>query len=593
MTEFDLGRILPIDKGEWNDTYSTEAGPGYEKLDKVTSGSGSYLSLVANNTAPLTDRASWFPYVDGASIDALVVALNTAKQNAITAAGAANTQALFAEEKGNLAHNKAGEAEAAKVAANTAAGAADAARQAIATEMAAKQNKIDQNLKTTDKSVVGAINEVLTIFSADKPQGVAVRRWNTTLITPIGESYGDLDFLRELPRLLGLGCYLVQKDHTRRKLNPNSHYQFLDGTEAKLDGSMGDYMWGWKTKFYYAYWTEGDYYYEGVSLHPIAGKLNYVIPIGSTSAVGGSVVDRDTLELVSVVNNAPRYRGGNNDAAKDTAFNTQLGMPATILPVATFGAYARKKGLGWEGYWYGHAAIIGALTRIILGTRHIQTAYNPNKDANGLYQGGLGEGVSNAGAWWGSDFGNYPIIPTGVGIELGDACGVASHTVLGAGELALQTLSIPVFFGLKNFYGHLNRWERGKLISRNADTSGDVYVVPQIYSDYNVNSVAGLTKAATIPGTAGYIMQISNQNLCHAPTVVGGSSSTYYADYLYGDTATSGLRVPAVGGSANAGGYDGPEYLRANFAVSASYAHYGSPLCESEDNWDTMPIIVA
>lgn len=78
MTEFDLGRILPIDKGEWNDTYSTEAGPGYEKLDKVTSGSGSYLSLVANNTAPLTDRASWFPYVDGASIDALVVALNTA-----------------------------------------------------------------------------------------------------------------------------------------------------------------------------------------------------------------------------------------------------------------------------------------------------------------------------------------------------------------------------------------------------------------------------------------------------------------------------------------------------------------------------------
>lgn len=78
MTEFDLGRILPIDKGEWIDTYSTEAGPGYEKFDIVTSGSGSYLSLVANNTAPLTDRASWFPYVDGASIDALVVALNTA-----------------------------------------------------------------------------------------------------------------------------------------------------------------------------------------------------------------------------------------------------------------------------------------------------------------------------------------------------------------------------------------------------------------------------------------------------------------------------------------------------------------------------------
>lgn len=165
MTEFDLGRILPIDKGEWNDTYSTEAGPGYEKLDKVTSGSGSYLSLVANNTAPLTDRESWFPYVDGASIDALVVALNTEKQNAITATGAANTQALFAEEKGNLAHTKAGEAEAAKVAANTAAGAADAARLAIQSDLAAKSGESEEeviaSVINTLKNEVKALKDLL------------------------------------------------------------------------------------------------------------------------------------------------------------------------------------------------------------------------------------------------------------------------------------------------------------------------------------------------------------------------------------------------------------------------------------------------
>ncbi len=427
--------------------------------------------------------------------------------------------------------------------------------------------------------------------------GVAMRRWNMTHSTPVGEAVGDIGFLRELPNLLGLGCYLVDRNHGRRKLDPTNHYKFATGEAAALDGSMGDYMWGWGTKWYYSWWIEGNYYYEAASLKPIRGKQNYVIPVASTSAVGGSVVDRDTLELVSVVNNAPRYRGGNNDDTKDAAFNTQLGMPATMLPVATFGAYARKKGLGWEGYWYGHAAIIGALTRIILGTRHIQTAYNPNKDANGLYQGGLGEGVSNAGAWWTSDFGNYPIIPTSVGIELGDACGVVSHTVMGAGEVALQTLSIPVFFGLKNFYGHLNRWERGKLISKNADGSGDVFVVPQLHSDYDVNSVAGLIKAATLPATSNsgyeYIMQISMQNLSHTPTVVGGSSSTYYADSLYNNNATSGLRVPAVGGSANYGGFDGPECLFAHFAVTTSYAYFGSPLCESEDNWDTTPVIVA
>jgi len=83
------------------------------------------------------------------------------------------------------------------------------------------------------------------------------------------------------------------------------------------------------------------------------------------------------------------------------------------------------------------------------------------------------------------------------------------------------------------------------------------------------------------------------QNLSHTPTVVGGSPSTYYADSLYNNNATSGLRVPAVGGFANSGGFDGPEYLLATYAVTASHAYFGSPLCESEDNWDTTPVIVA
>ncbi|MEL7600545.1 MAG: hypothetical protein AAGU18_10680 [Proteiniphilum sp.] len=423
--------------------------------------------------------------------------------------------------------------------------------------------------------------------------GVAMRRWNMTQSTPVGEAVGDIGFLRELPNLLGLGCYLVDRNHGRRKLDPNNHYKLATGEAATLDGSMGDYMWGWGTKWYYSWWIEGNYYYEAASLKPIRGKQNYLIPVASTAAVGGAVIDRDTLELVSVVNNTPRYRGGNNDAAKDAAFNTQLGMPATLLPVATFGAYARKKGLGWEAYWYAHAAIIGALTRIILGTRHIQTPYNPNKDANGLYQGGLGEGISNAGAWWTSDFGNYPIVPTSVGINLGDSCGVVPYDVIGSAGTTLQTVQVPVFFGLKNLYGHINRWERGKLISKNADMSAGVYVVPQIYSDYDVNSVAGLVKVATLPAASGYIMQISQQNLCHTPTVTGGSASTYYADYLYMDTAASGLRVPAVGGHALNTSIAGPECLLAIYAVSTSFAYYGSPLCESEENWDTTPVLVS
>ena len=66
--------------------------------------------------------------------------------------------------------------------------------------------------------------------------GVAMRRWNVNNASPIGEAVGDIGFLRELPSLLGLGCYLVDRNHGRRKLDPNNHYKLATGEAAKLDG---------------------------------------------------------------------------------------------------------------------------------------------------------------------------------------------------------------------------------------------------------------------------------------------------------------------------------------------------------------------
>ncbi|KAA6347813.1 hypothetical protein EZS27_004678, partial [termite gut metagenome] len=93
---------------------------------------------------------------------------------------------------------------------------------------------------------------------------IAVRRWNETLSTPTGEAFGNIDFLRDLPTVLGLGCYLVKDDRTRRKLDPTNHYKFADGSPAALNGSMGQYMWCWN-KHYYSWWRDGNYIYEAVS----------------------------------------------------------------------------------------------------------------------------------------------------------------------------------------------------------------------------------------------------------------------------------------------------------------------------------------
>ncbi len=393
--------------------------------------------------------------------------------------------------------------------------------------------------------------------------GYACRRWDTTSSDPIGEAYGNIDYLADLHNKLGLGCYLVDTNHGRRKLDATNHYKFADGSTAALDGSMGDYMWGWSAAWYYATWIEGDYLYEAIGLNPIPGKQNYLIPVASTSALGVSVMDRETGQLVSVVNNDARYRGGDNDSTKDTAYNTLLGRAATKMTTEAFGTAARLKGTGWEGYWKGHSAAIAILFRVIFGTRHVQTAYNASKDSNGLYQGGLGSGVTGQGSWWtdADKYNYYPFLPTSVGVELGDSCGVSSYAVPASDGSTAATVNVPVFFGLKNFYGYLNRWGRGELIYKNANGEAEHWVCPSLYQNYSMSSTDGLELANTAPandpaGTA-YITQLSMNMLVHSPTVATASDSTYYCDGYYNDNAVSGFRVPARGGSASTSGHAG------------------------------------
>ena len=64
-TSINLGKIRPVDKGEWSSTYEG----GYDILDIVTSGKGSYMSKVKPNTFALTDRTKWIPLVDSAAIE--------------------------------------------------------------------------------------------------------------------------------------------------------------------------------------------------------------------------------------------------------------------------------------------------------------------------------------------------------------------------------------------------------------------------------------------------------------------------------------------------------------------------------------------
>ncbi len=430
--------------------------------------------------------------------------------------------------------------------------------------------------------------------------GYACRRWNLSLSTPVGEAVGSVDYIRNLPSLIGLGCYLVDDAHNRRKLDPTNHYKFATGETAKLDGTMGQYMWGWRTPFYIAIWVEGEYLYKAASLKPIPGRENYRIPIASKGAGNAGVMDRTNDVLCSVINTDEQYRGGNGSvltsgtASEDNL--SMLGYAATQMGTSTFQAKGAKRGTGWGAGWYWIETVTLILFDIIMGTRHSQAAYNAAKDANGLYQGGLGAGVSNMPSW--SGYNNYyPVVPISAGVELADGVGVSNFAVLKADGTTAYTAPVPVFFGLKNPYGHL--WVGKNLIVAKKATDGsyDFYVAKSSKATWDYSDTANMTYVGSLAAAAAagwsYISKLNFTGLAGMPSECEGTSSTYYADGCYRDVAISGFRSPLGSGYANLGDNDGLACFNGYNAPSDALAYLSSPLCETPDDFDPTPIIVA
>lgn len=419
---------------------------------------------------------------------------------------------------------------------------------------------------------------------------IAGRWWDETAATPTAAGYyGSLQALKELPAKLGLGRYLVTDDRKRRKLDAADSTRFDDGSPAKLDGTMGQCMWCWNAH-YFTTWTEGNRRIQTVTFLPIKGKNSIYVPAGGISWIDAGVMDRTEQKLCSVISTDPRYRGGNGNAlggnyplAADAPQKTMLGMPATALSTTAFGTYARKRGEGWEANWFVARAVVEYLFEIIMGTRNSQAAFNAQLDANGLRQGGFGTGVTTMPNW-DTYNGCYPIIPTNVGLEMGDGVGLVDYSVTNADGVAVYQCKVPVFFGLVNAgFGNLWRWVRGLIM--NAGDISEVYVAKSMYADFNPNSVDGMLKVAECPQREGYIIKKSYEGLCCMPTSVGGSIATYYCDYFWTNAATSkGLRVRAAGGLAYSDTHAGASYSLANNAASTANAGYSSPLCFFEED---------
>ena len=421
-------------------------------------------------------------------------------------------------------------------------------------------------------------------------------RWRKDSLTTAGEPCGSLPKIERMAELFGLGGYLVRNDHSRRKLSPSDHNEFADGGTALLDGSMGHYQWGSGVTIYYAFWEDETYLYEAVDTKPIPGQLNYKIPIFSRSCAGYATIDRTNNILVSYINSAAQYRGGNNDASLDSLFNSQLGKPATNIAVPTAAQYARANGNMWFANERVVFAITAILKRIYFHNRSIQAAYTSTLTADGLHQGGTGDGCGMP-----ADLNNhwhyYPYIPLNAGVANGDMTGTFSVNINDNGTTRAIS-GIPSFLGLKNDYKYLGCIEEDTLLVCNSDKSQGVYIENNIDGHtFDVTTVNGKMFVGTTPpkDAAGWIgiKKINLGNLCNFPLEVGTTATTGYGDSYYNPASTSGLRGAFRLGYASTGGDAGSVCLVGNLGPSNAHADCGVALCEFKEAFSTEPSLAA
>ena len=149
----------------------------------------------------------------------------------------------------------------------------------------------------------------------------------------------------------------------------------------------------------------------------------------SYHSVGDASIDRTNTQLVSVISNDVRFRGGGNQSAWDAQHRSQLGTPLTDTSRPNFELYANNA--GWQTMNIYDWTMFSELAMLYFANTNIQLDYTSVLTAEGYPQGGLGAGNTT---WiskrWDGFCGYYPIDKVGEGFtSIGCNVGIKSKTI--------------------------------------------------------------------------------------------------------------------------------------------------------------------
>lgn len=406
--------------------------------------------------------------------------------------------------------------------------------------------------------------------------------WQTGSLNATLARIGNLDLHRSLPIQNKMrGCTLADNGTVNHYFKDDWSAN-EDGTPIKKDGSDGMVMIE-IPEFYVKYQSKNGIDSMSISEYALDGytlvKKQYVSAYEAT-------VDRtksDTLKLASVVNTTANFRGGNNNAERDEAENTQLGMPLTSTTRANFRKYARNRATGtkWNMLDFFATNTIWLLYTIEYANWNSQLAFNAALTNDGFKQGGLGNGVTNVtGTDWNTFNNYYPIIPCGTSDSLGNGTGEVEHTLPSTFKPDdVVKVKVPRYRGIENPFGHLWKNVDGVIFDIKSDADGGTSTIylAKTEADYGDTVTEGFSELGQLPRANGFI---SNTYLgTFLPSAAtGASSTTGRCDNFETIITSSSLRALFYGGSASYGAYAGLGYCTSAHAVGYSGALSGSRL---------------
>ena len=391
-------------------------------------------------------------------------------------------------------------------------------------------------------------------------------------------------------------CILKDDGTVAYYLHPSDSTKKADGSPANLDGKDGMYMVE-IPEHYAKFEHTANSRFALISEYPLPGfhKVRKIY----RSAVEATV-DRSnpaSPKLAAVCNSSSSFRGsGPMKTDWDTTSKSQLGRPATNESLNGFRTKARNRGTagindaGWNSDLYEAVRTIYWLYVIEYANRNCQLPFNPEPDANGYKQGGLGEGVTTVKNASSTEY--YPFLPCGLTNSLGNATGVVNYTTGIIQDNTALKVAVPSYRGIENPFGHINSIVDGCLILIKSDGTSTLYTCDDpalfVLPDHGNADLSNYKECGDISNTNGYIKSIPDRdNGDIFPRIVnsGATSGTYYCDN-YTAFGTSGMEmavVPIHGGAFD-NGYSAGMTCWRSINDSYSYPNIGTRLCFIPEN---------